>query len=169
MAYNLNTADYRLPAKYVNKERALPVGSLIFSDGSTQSTAGGGASGTWSPVYSNQTGWTGTPVTAAGTPKYWQTGSSLVHCRGRISGLSTPGSAQNCQLRLTLPVARTAGNFTDSAEGTGMAMMGSATANADVGFAFSIVGTQTMVLEIRNSASTSTAVDIEYHFTYELA
>lgn len=41
MAYNYNDSDYRLPAKYVDKERTLPVGSLVFSDGTTQSTASG--------------------------------------------------------------------------------------------------------------------------------
>ena len=41
MASNITTFDYKKPANYCDKELALPVGSLKFTDGSTQTTAAG--------------------------------------------------------------------------------------------------------------------------------
>lgn len=168
MAYNLNAADYRLPAKYVNKERALPVGSLLFSDGTTQSTASASTtvSGTWTPTFSNQTTVTGTPAATFAT--YTRVGD-VVRGELLITGLSSTAGTGDVGIDITLPVARTAGNFTGTTQAVGTgASIGASTLNADPCRVESNSGAQTLTIEWNEANNGAVSITVQVMFSYRL-
>ena len=122
--------------------------------------------GTWSPTFSNQTRYTGTPT--AQFARYIRIGDH-VQCILYVSGLTHPTGTGNNRIDVDLPVARTSGNFTTVFQAPGNTchfISGSGT--TDVGNVQSVASSQTVRLSVETANVTgTTGVNIEARWDYD--
>jgi hypothetical protein len=131
----------------------------------TGAGTGAEANGAWSPTFSNQSYWTGTPSAS----REWYidiTGTErVVHGSLRITGLSNPGTNGLGQIDFTAPVHT--GTFTGSDEGNGVVVeQNNAGSNYDVGIVESVNSTDDLRISVRNINNASGTVTIDLTFTY---
>jgi hypothetical protein len=120
---------------------------------------------TYTPTITNITGFTGIP-TAVLTTSVFRV-QDIVNVQLAIQSLSTPVGVQNCTFDVSLPVAIAGGNFV-SAKTLGEAtILRVLTFEADSGILFTVAGTQTVRLAVKNTNNaTGNAVWINIHFMY---